>query len=143
MQYPKEATHDDLNSMVREADVTTGAGYYKVVREGISGETFRNIVESLNERDVFARVLNTDKSNLSKTYKKAKLPTNAADNVIDSLRIYIQATRIYGSLDVARQWLHSAIPALGGETPAYLLDTQAGRELVRQTLNKIEYGEFV
>ncbi|PYF84097.1 hypothetical protein DFP75_101122 [Marinomonas alcarazii] len=37
---------------------------------------------------------------------------------------------------------HLFLP-LGGEVPAKILDTHAGRELVRHILRKVDLGEFV
>ncbi|WP_415843667.1 antitoxin Xre/MbcA/ParS toxin-binding domain-containing protein [Vreelandella rituensis] len=43
---------------------------------------------------------------------------------------------------MAQEWLHSEVPALSGSRPVDLFDTFAGREMVRQVLRKISYGEF-
>jgi putative toxin-antitoxin system antitoxin component (TIGR02293 family) len=133
---------DQLNDLYPDLDLLTSSGYFKAVTNGVSGEILKKFVTVIEDRDVFARVLDKDKSNLSKSYRVDKLPKVLGDSVLDTVRVYMQAADIYGSLELASEWLHTPIPALGGEIPVHLMDSHAGRELVRQTLRKIEYGEY-
>lgn len=45
--------------------------------------------------------------------------------------------------DAGRRWFHSAIRALGHRRPVDCLDSEAGRELVLDTLGAIEYGHVM
>ncbi len=40
------------------------------------------------------------------------------------------------------RWLHSEIPALGGIRPVTLLETETGRQQVRDILGRIEWGIY-
>ncbi|QOL25235.1 DUF2384 domain-containing protein [Thalassotalea sp. LPB0316] len=142
MALAQHTDYQELATIIPDSDIMSGAGYYHAVNQGVSGETLKNIVLTIKDRDVFAKVVGKDKTNLSKSYRLVKLPKIVGDSVVDTLRVYMLATRIYGSLELASEWLHSPIPALGGEQPVSLLDSHAGRELVRQTLRKIEFGEY-
>lgn len=44
--------------------------------------------------------------------------------------------------DAARRWINRENRSLGGESPLSLLDTEAGYELVLDTLARIEYGVY-
>ncbi|MGO3346686.1 MAG: antitoxin Xre/MbcA/ParS toxin-binding domain-containing protein [Marinomonas sp.] len=92
---------------------------------------------------MIASAIGKDVSNLSKSYRTKCLSELVSDNLIDTLRVYMQAANLYESVELAKEWMNSRIPALGGEVPVTLLNTHAGRELVRQTLRKMEYGKFV
>ena len=142
MALAQHTDYQDLATIIPNTDIMSGAGYYQAVSQGVSGEMLKNIVLAINDRDVFAKVVGKDKTNLSKSYRLVTLPKIIGDSVVDTLRVYMLATRIYGSLELATEWLRSPIPALGGEQPVALLDSHAGRELVRQTLRKIEFGEY-
>lgn len=142
MALAQHTDYQELATIIPNSDIMSGAGYYRAVNQGVSGKTLKSIVLAINDRDVFAKVVGKDKTNLSKSYRLATLPKLVGDSVVDTLRVYMLATRIYGSLELASEWLHSSIPALGGEQPVALLDSHAGRELVRQTLRKIEFGEY-
>lgn len=49
---------------------------------------------------------------------------------------------VLGSPDRAREWLETALPALGGRRAIALCDTPEGRRPVRDAIRPIEYGEF-
>ncbi|MGE0315916.1 MAG: antitoxin Xre/MbcA/ParS toxin-binding domain-containing protein [Lautropia sp.] len=40
------------------------------------------------------------------------------------------------------QWLHTPLPALGGQAPVSLLDVPAGRAVVSRVLEAIETGAY-
>ncbi|WP_181161532.1 antitoxin Xre/MbcA/ParS toxin-binding domain-containing protein [Maribrevibacterium harenarium] len=132
-----------INALFPEADIMTPAGYLSAVRKGVSGETLRTIVNAVGESEVIAKTIGNDVSILSKSYQLKRLSPIASDNLIGTLRVYVRAIMIYESVDVAKEWMNTSIPALGGEIPISLLDTHAGRELVHLTLRRIEAGEYV
>lgn len=61
---------------------------------------------------------------------------------MEAWKIYVEANKVFGDREIAHEWLHTEISALSGARPVDLLDTFAGRELVRQVLGKISYGDF-
>ncbi|TPE46466.1 DUF2384 domain-containing protein [Maribrevibacterium harenarium] len=132
-----------INALFPEVDIMTPAGNLSAVRKGVSGEALRSIVNIVGERNLIAKTIGKDVSTLSKSYRLKRLSPIASDNLIGTLRVYVRAVMIYDSVDVAKEWMNTSIPALGGEIPISLLDTHAGRELVNLTLRKIESGEYV
>lgn len=50
------------------------------------------------------------------------------------------ATEVFGTEDIAREWLETRIPALGDRAPMELLDSDAGCVLVINTLHQIAWG---
>ncbi len=118
------------------------AEYIKAVRQGISGTIVKQAVQLLDERDLFVRLLNTNSANLSRFYHQKVLNRIASEGVLDTLRVFQDAIAVFEDTDIAKEWLHTRIPALAGEYPIDLCDTFEGRKLVRETLQAIEYGEF-
>jgi putative toxin-antitoxin system antitoxin component (TIGR02293 family) len=117
--------------------------FIQVTREGISGDLVRRAAKTLDNRDVFVRVLGTTHGNLSRYYRLKKMGARDSEEILDTLQLYSEAERIFGDRDVALEWLKNPVAALAGDKPEDLFDTFKGREWVRQTLRKIEYGEFV
>ena len=56
--------------------------------------------------------------------------------------LFSHAERTFAGLVRAREWLETALPALGGQRPIDLCDTFEGRRLVQDAIRRIEYGEF-
>ncbi|MDZ7801808.1 MAG: MbcA/ParS/Xre antitoxin family protein [Trueperaceae bacterium] len=57
-------------------------------------------------------------------------------------RILDDATRVLGSEEEARRWLHTQIVSLGGRRPIEHLTSLEGYERVKNTLAKIEHGMY-
>lgn len=117
--------------------------FIRLVREGVPGYVLRKAVQALPaDRDVFVRLLETDSGNLHRFYKRKSLSRGQGEEVLDTLKLYIEAAKVFADREIAQEWLHSKVPALSGSRPVDLFDTFAGRNMVRQVLRKISYGEF-
>jgi len=116
--------------------------FIRTVRSGIPGQILREAIELLGSRDLFVRLLHTSSANLNDYYHRKTLDTVDSEEILDTLRVYFEALKIWGSHEATKEWLHTPVPALLGEQPVNLFDTFEGRQWVRQVLRKIEYGEF-
>jgi putative toxin-antitoxin system antitoxin component (TIGR02293 family) len=116
--------------------------YIQAVRRGISGEIVKQAVQALEERDLFIRLLNTNSANLSRFYRQKPLTKMQSEGILDTLRVFQETIAVFENEKLAKEWLHTSIPALAGEYPINLCDTFEGRKLVCEALRAIEYGEF-
>jgi putative toxin-antitoxin system antitoxin component (TIGR02293 family) len=117
--------------------------FIETTRKGLSGKIVKQAVDALGHRDLFVRLLETTTGNLNRFYRRKTLNAYHSEGILDTLRVFSKANSVFGDPDVAREWMDTAIPALGGQTPISLCDTFEGRNLVQIALRKIEYGEFV
>ncbi|WP_416140441.1 antitoxin Xre/MbcA/ParS toxin-binding domain-containing protein [Halomonas sp. HK25] len=122
------------------------AEFIRTVRRGVPGQLIREAIDALGNtpeaRELFVTLLETTSGNLHRYYKRAALGRTASEEVLDTLRLVRYAQAVFDDAGVAADWLAAPIPALAGETPLALCDTFQGRQLVRDALGKIEYGEF-
>lgn len=83
---------------------------------------------------------------LPKSTMKARISEDAFLSAVEQDRIYraekvwARALGVLEDEQSAKRWLTQEIRSLGGEAPLSLLDTEAGYELVLDTLGRIEYG---
>lgn len=117
--------------------------YIEMAKLGISGGTLKKAVELTGNRELFVRLLCTSPSNISRFYKRKNLDEGNSEKILDTLSLYTDAERVFGSMDLANEWFEAKIPALGGKKPNALFDTFKGRAMVTKALRKIEYGEFI
>ena len=142
--------HNDTNgdgmmkALSLPADVYTNpVSFIRTVRKGLPGLVIKQAIQELSaDRDVFARLLKTDSGNLHRFYKRKALSRVQSEEVLDTVKVYVEAGTVFGGREGSHEWLHTVILALFGSHPVDLLDTFVGRELVRQVLRKISYGEF-
>ncbi|MCP4406997.1 MAG: DUF2384 domain-containing protein [Gammaproteobacteria bacterium] len=138
-----QTVHDVKGVNIPAAAFTDQAVYIKTVRDGIPGTVVKQAIHALGgNRELFIRLFNTTSANLSRYYRKKVLNRTDSEEVLDTLRVYLQALQVFGDEKTAREWLNSPIAILAGERPLELFDTFEGRNLVRATLRKLEYGEF-
>ncbi len=57
-------------------------------------------------------------------------------------RVFWRAQQVFEDAAAAVAWISRPNRALGGVAPLTVLDTEAGYELVLDTLGRIEYGVF-
>jgi len=125
------------------SDISNPAHFIRSVRKGVSGEVVRHAIQVFGNRSLFVKILNTTSSNVSRYYSRKRLSHVDSEELLDTIRLYINVVKIFGDIDSAKDWLQMPSPALSGEKPEDLFDTFEGREWVTQVLRKIEYGEFV
>lgn len=116
--------------------------YIQTVRQGISGKIIEGAVKVLGERELFVRLLSTSSGNLNRLYRSPLLSRVQTEVILDTLKVFDKAIKVFGSEEIAKEWMHASIPALDGELPLDLCDTFEGRKLVKESLDAIEYSEF-
>lgn len=83
---------------------------------------------------------------LPRSTMKARIARNASLSATEQDRIYrvekvlARACAVFEDSNAARAWIVRQNRALGTVSPLSLLDTEAGYELVLDTLGRIEYG---
>ena len=77
----------------------------------------RQAVSVLGHREVFVRLLETTGGNLNRYYRRKALSPVQSEALLDMLYVFARAITIFGDIDSAREWLETALPALGGHNP--------------------------
>ncbi len=138
----------DLKSLLTESQISPkvleeDGTFIQASRLGISGKILQPTIKVLGIRDLIISLLNTDKTNLSKFYHQEHLSPTVSEAILDTLKIFELAFQVYDrDATTALKWLNTKIPALSGQVPIDLLDTFKGRELVRDCLMVMQYGDF-
>lgn len=127
---------------IPEEFLTNQAQFIRFVREGVPGVVVKRAVQIFDNRELFVRILGTTSSNLNRYYRVKNMSRENSEEMLDTIRLYGQATQVFGDLEKAKKWIKTSIPALSCEKPEALFDTFEGRHWVSQILRKIEYGEF-
>jgi len=118
------------------------ACFITAVRTGVSGKVLQQALAQFENRQLFAGALNTDLEGLKEYGSATRLNAQQSESLLDSLRILGAVRAVWGSHELAEQWLDSPVQALGGEKPVDLFDSYEGRQWVAQVAKKIELGDF-
>lgn len=112
------------------------------IRSGIPVDAVDTLAEELDlSRERFVAMIGLPKSTL-KARRAANQPLSLAegDRMVRVARVLQRAVDVFEDADSARRWITRENRSLGGVTPLSLLDTEAGYELVIDTLGRIEHG---
>jgi putative toxin-antitoxin system antitoxin component (TIGR02293 family) len=64
-----------------------------------------------------------------------------SDRLARIAAVYVKAAKIFGPI-LAREWMKTPLPALGGHTPLGLCDTSLGALEVEDLIGRIDYGVY-
>lgn len=74
--------------------------------------------------------------------QRGRLDAAASDRLVRLARIYTEAAWLFEDDDKAARWLRTGNPALNGEAPLALLDTDVGTRRVEAVLDRLRHGIY-
>lgn len=116
--------------------------FSRAIRLGVSGSVLTKVVEHVPKR-VVVTALNADSTNFSKLVNRKHLTRAQTDDLIDLVNLWAELREFFNDEEsLVIEWLDMPIPALDGASPAELVGTQYGRDVIRERLDEMRYGEF-
>jgi putative toxin-antitoxin system antitoxin component (TIGR02293 family) len=114
----------------------------QTMRLGAPAEIVPTVAERLGiSQDKLFEHLRLPRSTLKGRVSKGQaLAAVEQDRMYRVNRVFERANEVLEHEEAARAWILRENRSLGGESPLALLDTEAGYELVLDTLGRIEYG---
>lgn len=114
----------------------------KTMRRGTPARYIADLAQRFGiSQDRLFETLRLPKSTLKgRIGKNELLSPSEQDRVYRADKVWTRALEVLEDEPAARLWINRDNRSLGGEAPLSLLDTEAGYELVLDTLGRIEYG---
>lgn len=114
-----------------------------IVRDGIS----KKDLESLKEKtaldyDKLAIALAVTRATLINKKGTEKFNAPLSERILDLASLYSYGYEVFEDEARFNQWMFRPNKALGGQAPYDLMDSQFGREEVRDIIGRIEYGVY-
>lgn len=112
------------------------------MREGVNANAIPQFAERFGlSQEKFLELLRLPKSTLKARIKNGDtLSPLEQDRLYRADKVWHKALAVLEDSSAVQSWIVRQNRALGGEMPFALLDTEAGYELVLDTLGRIEYG---
>lgn len=116
----------------------------KIVRAGVSSGILVSASEHFGmSRSLFATLIGISPATAERKIKSGSLLGQSETERLERIAlIETDAEKVFGSSDMARDWLTKKNAALG-DSPLSLLDTEIGAGEVRKVLSAIAYGGVV
>ncbi len=117
--------------------------YVNISRKGLNYVQYKNLLlmDDLFELKDWARILNINVRTLER-YKKQKKRLDAlqSDRLLEVSQLLERGLQVFDGYEDFKEWLNTKNSALGNQSPAELLDTNFGIELIKDELTRIEHG---
>ncbi len=117
----------------------------EVIRAGLPARAFVGVADVLYlSVDELAEKLGVPPRTIRDQRKKsARLSSANTEKLVRTARVLRQARRIFSTDEAVSGWLRSPAPALAGQRPIDVLDTDLGAREVEAVLNGIAYGNVM
>lgn len=115
-----------------------------VLREGLPPSALQRAADRAGlSREEVIRALRVGRASIFRRLSSRKpLDPDDSQKLVRLARATLLAEHVLESAARARAWLQEPVPALGGERPVDLLDTDEGARAVEETLLRLEFGFF-
>lgn len=125
-----------------EAEMPDSMALIRIAREGLPGSTLNKLAEAFQiPKTEIYHLLHISSKTGQRAVEK-KLSKDKSDQIIQIIKVFWKADKIFKNHSRATRWLKSPCYALGDQIPIQLLDTTEGIDLVTKTLGRMEYGVF-
>ncbi len=115
------------------------------VKDGFSPAALERLGANADlDEEELALIMGTSTRTLARRRKAGRLDQEESDRLYRVARVFERAVDVFGgdrlAADEARQWIHTPLWALGGETPLSYLQTETGTIEVDALLDRMDYG---
>ncbi len=116
--------------------------WVSLLNQGVRGDVLRHVVQHIPKAVVVSAV-GTDSTNFSKLMRRQRLTGRLTEELNDLTKLWAELREFFDWDEaLVKEWIDQKLPALDGATPSELMSSQAGREIVKQQLDAMRYGDF-
>ena len=114
-----------------------------LIREGISKRDFEGFKQKAGlDYDQLAAILSVARATLINKKGTEKFNQTLSEKIVSLADIYSYGYEVFEYTERFNQWVFRPNQALGGIPPYDLLDSQYGREEVKDLIGRIDYGVY-
>ena len=114
-----------------------------MIREGISKKDLENLKEKAGfDYNQLSKVLSVARATLINKKGNDKFDISLSEKIVSVADIYSYGFEVFEDENKFNDWIFRANKALGGQSPFNLLDSQYGREEIKNLIGRIDYGVY-
>ncbi|NIJ53546.1 type II RES/Xre toxin-antitoxin system antitoxin [Dyadobacter arcticus] len=131
------------SSALKSESQMTGFEKMTIARQGISKTDFERFKDKTGlDYDQLAAALSVARATLINKKGTEKFNPSVSEKIVSIADIYSYGYEVFEDVKRFNQWIFRANHALGGKSPFEILDSQFGREEVRNLIGRIDYGVY-
>lgn len=155
MKKKDETHHTTLShgaSLVRETSLVNKYSFsipdrYSITLKAQQGVKIKSVFDLVDisdyNKEFFANLLDVSTKTLDRYYAENKTlnPLNS-EIVLKLMDLYSKGVEVFGDLASFRRWIEKPSYGLGNIKPVEFFSTSTGIDLVKEELQRIEYGDL-
>jgi len=109
--------------------------------KGVTKDTLLSLASSLSMSvSEMAKLLPVTERTIQRYKRKQRFNQVVSEQVLQIAEVAVRGVKVFGDRGKFLSWMKSPSPALGNRTPASLLRSRFGTEVVFDELGRIEHG---
>ena len=131
-----------LNLSYEAVDDRDALVIIRAVRQGVDHKDFDRFAAAsgFNVKE-WAHFLHISERTVQRLKKeKRRFDAPQSERIIQIMILFNLGTKLFGTAEKFKLWLHTTNVALGNRLPKELLDSSFGIDLVKDEIERIEYG---
>lgn len=114
-----------------------------MIKEGISKKDLENLKEKAGfDYNQLSKVLSVARATLINKKGNEKFDVSLSEKIVNVADIYSYGYEVFEDENRFNSWIFRSNKALGGQSPYDLLDSQYGREEVKNLIGRVDYGVY-
>lgn len=113
-----------------------------LIRQGLPRKSSDALMKSFTlAAEEISAILAVDKRTIARKGAGSVWHKAQSDRLLEAARLMAEVESLFNSRDEAMRWMRTDNPDIGGR-PIEHIDNAVGRQAIRDTLTRIEYGVF-
>lgn len=115
----------------------------ELTRQGLPKKALLNLAKKISfSFQELADVMHISERTLQRFPDDGLVKSEYSEKAIELAKLYARGEEVFGSLDKFKLWMKTPSLIFKNQTPASLLDTSIGFDLILKELGRIEHGIF-
>ena len=116
--------------------------FVTMLSQGVSGDVLRPMTKHIPKGVVISTV-GTDPSNFSKLTQRKRLTARQTEDLNDLTKLWMELREFFDwDESMVKAWIDEPLPALDGTPPSAIMSSAEGRDIIREQLDVMRYGDF-
>ncbi|MAA94908.1 MAG: hypothetical protein CML22_06975 [Rheinheimera sp.] len=116
--------------------------FISMLDQGVSGEVLRPVIKHI-PKGVVVRAVGSDNTNFSKLLRRKRLTGRHTEDLNDLTKLWAELREFFNwDEELVKEWISQKLPAFEGATPSEFMASHEGREIIREHLEAMRYGDF-
>lgn len=116
--------------------------FVTLLNEGVSGTVLRPVIKHI-PKPLVVLTVGSDQSNFSKLIKRKRLSGRQTEDLNDLTNLWAELREFFAWDEaMVKNWIEDPSPALDGMPPSSIMSSLEGRNIIREQLDVMRYGDF-